>query len=58
VDVVADRGLAVAEGAGGGGDRAVLRDRAQHEQSPHVEHGFHRHTVRAGRSPEDSVLGR
>jgi hypothetical protein len=27
VDVVADRGLAVAEGAGGGGDRAVLRDR-------------------------------
>src|SRR6266511_353363 len=28
VDVVADRGLAVAEGAGGGGDRSVLRERA------------------------------
>jgi len=58
VDVVADRRLAVAEFPGRGGQRAVLRDRAQHEKPPDIEHGFHRHTIRAGRSPQDGVFKR
>ncbi len=58
VDVVADRGLAVAEFAGGGGQRAVLRDRAQHKKPPDIQHGSHRHTLRTARTPQDGVFRR
>src|SRR6266542_2538321 len=40
VDVVADRGLGIAQLSGGGGERAVLRHRAQYEKPPNVEHGL------------------